>query len=220
VGLRSCILAAALALTAACGGDSDPVTGPVLTGTVSYGGEEVDVYDGAPELDPFLEWGFARYEAAGLPLPRIVSVSFLRAGAPCAGHSGRWTTTDEGSTIALCVTARRICPDADCHGWAKVARHLWLHELAHAWLDQYAAEAVRVDFLDLVGLPRWSDHDDEWVVRGVERAANTIAYSVIDEPVHIGFDLFGDCAQRDQGFRILTGHDPITPCTDDLYGVH
>jgi hypothetical protein len=86
--------------------------------------------------------------------------------------------------------------------------------LAYAWLDRYSDDDVRAEFLDLVGLERWSDHDDEWSDRGVERAASMFAFSLMDEPAELHFEVFGDCETRDVGFRILTGVDPITNCVD------
>ncbi len=47
---------------------------------------------------------------------------------------------------------------------------------------------------------------------GVERAAETIAYGLMGEPVNLTPTLHGTCDDRDLEFRILTGRDPIVPC--------
>jgi len=47
----------------------------------------------------------------------------------------------------------------------------------------------------------------------MERAANTLAFAMLDEPITMLPEVDGTCDERDTGFRILTSADPITPCT-------
>jgi hypothetical protein len=197
------------------GGSSPP--DPVVverTGTVTYGELSVEVFNGTPAVDGFLRWGLERFERAGLPLPRVGSVTFLQDPSTCSGVAGLASRGDEGAAITLCATADSVCENEDCTSWSRSMRHLWLHELAHPWLDGNVDEPIRNRFLDLVGLERWSDPDGPWARRGVERAANTIAFGLIDEPVILRLGFQGTCEQRDEGFRLLTGLDPITRCID------
>jgi hypothetical protein len=183
------------------------------TGTVSRGDQDVDVFNGTPELEDFLRWGFSRYEAAGLPLPRIDSITFLPTRALCAGARGLAQPTADGANITLCATPDEICLDTGCDQRTGRSKFLLLHEFAHPWLDEHADEATRAAFLEHVDLPRWADRDDPWSDRGMERAANTLAFAMLDEPITMLPEVDGTCDERDTGFRILTSADPITPCT-------
>jgi hypothetical protein len=182
------------------------------TGTFSYGDVTVEVFNGTPELDGFLQWGFSRYEAAGLPLPHVSSVTFLHARSACYNLGGQASTTAEGTSITLCRTPEDICLDDTCADWVASSRQLWLHELAHPWLDEHVDEATRTAFLEFVGLPRWADQNDPWQERGVERAADAIAFGLMDEPVEIAPEIHAECEERTSGFRVLTGTDPIAAC--------
>ena len=183
------------------------------TGTVSYGDIEVEVFNGTQELAGFLQWGFSRYEAAGLPLPQVASVTFLNARAACYNLGGQALTTEGETNITLCRTPEDVCLDDTCDDWVASSRQLWLHELAHPWLDEYVDEATRATFLEFVGLPRWADQDDPWQERGVERAADMLAFGLMDEPVEIDPEFTRNCEERTAGFRILTRTDPIAVCT-------
>lgn len=200
------------------GADWTPTEVVIRTATVAYGELSVRVFNGNPVLHDFLLWGLQRYESAGLPLPRVTSVTFLYDPEVCRGAGGLAARTESGTDITFCSRPGEVCEDEDCTRWHRRYRHLWLHELAHAWLDDNVDDPTRQRFLELVEMERWSDHDDPWTRRGVERAANTIAYGLIDEPVTLAFSFQGTCEQRDQGFRLLTGIDPVAPCTDDDLG--
>jgi hypothetical protein len=185
------------------------------TGTVSYGDIEVEVFNGTPELDGFLQWGFSRFEAAGLAVPQVSSVTLLNARAACYNLGGQASTTEEGTSITLCRTPEDICLDDTCQDWVARSRQLWLHELAHPWLDKHTDDATRAAFLEFVGLPRWADQNDPWQERGVERAADTIAFGLMDEPVEIAPEFHAECEERAAGFRVLTRADPIAACLSE-----
>lgn len=182
------------------------------TGTLVYGAMEIDVFDGAAELHAFLEWGLARFEDAGLEVPQVDSVTFLDARVDCYQLGGRTTPSGRGAAITLCRTRDDICLDDACRHWRARDRQLWLHELAHPWLDAHTGPATRAEVLALVDLPRWSDPDDPWAERGVERAADAVAYGLMDEPVDIASELGVDCEERLATFRILTGTEPFAAC--------
>ena len=185
------------------------------TGTVSYEDIEVEVFNGTPAVAGFLAWGFSRFDAAGLPLPQVSSVTFLQARATCYNLGGRVSTTDEGASVTLCRAPADICTDEDCQDWVPRARQLWLHELAHPWLAAHTDEATRSAFLELAGLSRWDDHDDPWSERGVEVAAAALAFGLMDEPVLLHPEFGTDCEVRTAQFRILTGTSPIDECASE-----
>jgi hypothetical protein len=185
-----------------------------LTGTVSFGDMEIDVFNGTEAMHAFLEWGLERFEIAGLEVPQVDSVTFLEASAYCYNLGGEAASTDQGATVILCRTADDICVDEPCRQWRDRDRQLWLHELAHPWLEAHTDDSIRADYLELVGLQRWSDPQDPWEERGVEIAAETIAYGLMDEPIERHPEFDADRAERFDGFRILTGSDPICAESD------
>lgn len=184
------------------------------TGTVSYGDMTVDVYNGIAELDEFVRWGLSRFEQAGLAAPHIDSVAFIRARVYCHDVAGQASISTEETSIVLCFTPAEVCVDDSCALWSMRSRHYWLHELAHPWLDEFADDEVRSEFLDLFGLPKWSDLDDPWRQRGVERAADVLAHSLMDETVTLYPQINESCLLRDSGFHILTGSVPLVACVD------
>ena len=131
---------------------------------------------------------------------------------PRSGARGR-ATSNGASRIDLCAGMEEICADETCTTWTTREQFLWLHELAHPWLDAHVDEPTRDAFLEHVRLPRWADPTDAWWDRGLERAANTLAFGLLDERVNTLPQVDGTCAERDAGFRILTGTDPIAACT-------
>ncbi len=164
-------------------------------------------------MDSLLEWGLSRAVTADLPVPPVDSITFLRARTFCRTIGGLASTGDV-TRITLCATPDDICLDEACLDWANRPRHLLLHELAHPWLHESVDEPTRAAFLEAVGLDNWSDPGDRWLERGVERAADTLAYGLAGEPVTLVPEIHGDCEDRDAGFRILTETDPLAPCTD------
>jgi hypothetical protein len=182
------------------------------TGTVTYADMTIEILNGAPELAAFVEWGLSRFDDAGLEVPHVASVTFMRAHAACYNLGGTAQRSEQGANITLCRSVDDICLDEACQTSAPRHRQLLLHELAHPWLDEHTNDAVRAEFLDLVGLTAWWDPSDAWRNRGVERAADAIAYGLMDDPVDIEPELATTCEERLAGFRVLTGADPMNRC--------
>lgn len=182
------------------------------TGTVTHDDMTIEILNGTPELELFVEWGLTRFDDAGIPLPKVASVSFIKAHTACYNLGGSSQHSALGANIMLCRTTDDICLDETCHSWAPRHRQLLLHELAHPWLEENTDEALRSEFLDSVELPRWRDPLDPWEQRGVERAADAIAFGLMDEPVDIAPMLAATCDERAASFRILTGADPMSSC--------
>lgn len=102
----------------------------------------------------------------------------------------------------------QTCEDAACTQWRPVAGHTLLHEYAHAWMRDNLDEDTRQEFLQFSGLARWDDDNDDWADKGMEQAANAIAYGLLEEPRYRG----ATCEQSLAGYRLLTGQEPLTSC--------
>lgn len=85
-----------------------------------------------------------------------------------------------GREIILCYAPDVVCADDTCSSWNAPPKHTLLHEYAHAWLDENVTQSTQAQFLDHAGLDRWSDWSDPWGERGMERAAQTIAFGLAD----------------------------------------
>jgi hypothetical protein len=168
----------------------------------------VQIFNGTPEIPAFVRWGLERFEAANLPLPRIRSVTFLVKESSCREYMGLYDPKSGAAAVILCRTADQTCADAACTTWQLAAQHTLLHEYAHAWMNEHLDETTRDEFLRFAGLARWNDPGDEWGERGMERAADAIAYGLLGVPEYRATR----CQQSLEGFRLLTERDPLTSC--------
>jgi hypothetical protein len=144
------------------------------------------------------EWAHDLYDEAGLDLPPIDVVRH-RSTDPCQGRPGFHWHQDGRSRIDLCT--RESGPAQE---------FLILHELAHAWDAHLLTDARREAFLRFRGLTAWRDDDlGRWHELGAEQAAEFIAWGLIDRPVRLV--RFGPvtCDELAEGFRILTGSEPL-----------
>jgi hypothetical protein len=191
---------------------------PILverTGTMVWEEQDlaVEIYNGIPASQAFVRWGLERFLEAGLSPPSIASVTFLPTGSSlCGGFTGYYMPDESGAEISLCSPPEVMCKNADCTAWSTNSRATLLHEYSHAWIDENLDEKAQATFLELVGLPRWRDHEDPPEERGVERAANTIMLGLIDDVGGLAIARDIPCEERSAGFRQLTGMAPITRC--------
>jgi hypothetical protein len=186
-----------------------------VTGTVAHpDGYAIELVNGTPELVRFVEWGLARFTAAGLDAPPVETVSFAPIPA-CRDVSGVVVEDAFGSPdLVLCSDAYAVCrPDrATCSSFDVSVRFALLHELGHAWLLAEADGNVQEAFLEATGLDTWRSPDVPWHRRGAERAADTLAWGLID--AEVGLTRFGGppCAEAAATFEILTGTAPPRTC--------
>ncbi len=173
-----------------------------LTGTLDVAGHEVQVFNGTEGLDGLVEWAFGRFTAAGLPTPVVNSVTFLE---------GRTDKCDElvgliaDREVTLCFQTA-ICVGDLCDRWTDAARTTTLHELAHAWIDDHVSTDTRKAFLELAGLESWASADVAWGDRGVELAASTMAWGLLDVESSVNPKLGArTCAELTELFRLLVG---------------
>lgn len=91
-----------------------------------------------------------------------------------------------------------------CHPWPI---HLF-HELGHAWERHSVTNHTRAQVLRYWDLQTWNDKSQEWDVRGIEKAASTIAYTLAfdERPPNANVSRFV-C-----GYELLTGN----PLPDDI----
>ncbi len=189
-------------------------TDPLILGDAT-----VAVYNGTPALNEALAWGLEQYEMAGLDLPPIGSATFTVQSEMCDDIRGRYLPTARGIELELCMDERTTCwevpevnPDVcpgHCPAHVPGQLAVILHEFAHAWLDANIDSIDSERFLDHVELEAWRDRTLPWDQNGVEHAADTIAWGLMNrdiEMLRIGQPTADELAE---GFRILTGIDPL-----------
>lgn len=182
-----------------------------VTGTVAVGRTRIEVRHGTDGLEQGIGWALGRFEQAGLAPPPVTSVAFDPYDPCCDEALGLATFTGATTDVLVCGDAESLCDEDGCLT-DRPSRRLLLHELAHAWLNAYADESTQDAFTDLMGLPTWDDTTEPWAFRGIEWAAETLAWGLHDQPV--GMFQFGDpsCATLTEGFALLTGHDAPHAC--------
>lgn len=117
----------------------------------------------AAQLDR-LDAAVETFTDAGLELPAI-EVNFHDTNAPCKGHAGLYRAATEAhlrDTITICDTMPFYL----------------LHELAHAWEHHAIGDDHRAHLTEEWDLPTWGSHDFAWADRGIEQAAETVAFTL------------------------------------------
>jgi hypothetical protein len=173
------------------------------------GNTTIETYNSTPVLNDAITWGLERFTTAGLDVPPITSVTFTVQNDLCEDLRARYLPSDEGIELEFCVDERSACGQPECTEIVPGWRAVILHEFAHAWLDAQLDEVDRQRFLDHVGLDTWRDPNLPWDEKGVEHAADTIAWGLMDRDIvmlRIGQPTEEELTE---GFRILTGTDPL-----------
>ncbi|MCV2393649.1 hypothetical protein OEB99_04950 [Actinotalea sp. M2MS4P-6] len=145
------------------------------------------------------------YDSAGIDLQQATS-SLAAAGD---------ATSAESTSRAAAEAPERDGPtDVDETAAARNHGLLLLHELAHAWMAAHADAETEAEFMALVGVDSWNDSHAPWAERGIEWAAQFLAWGLSGRRDQLLF--LGDeprCGLRAEGFRMLTGSEPLTTCT-------
>lgn len=181
-----------------------------MTGLIeTIDGFLIDVHNGTPVLEELVVSGLDRFADAGLERPRLDSVTF-EPSRRCEARSGRLLQDEASRDIFLCIFESDICPgDGECVEPSLGLVSNVLHELGHAWiLDNVGAEA-RDQLLEISGRRVWDDLDVPWSERGVEYAAEVIAWGLLPDPppmVRIGRP---PCRELELAFQALTQADPL-----------
>ncbi len=180
----------------------------VVTGTVrTPSGQSVAIHNGTPRLEQLLEWGLQRFAAAGLVEPRVDSATF-EPTRRCAGVFGRVSETAGSRHLVLCVYDGDLCTAEGCETPALNIRAGMLHELGHAWMLDHTDASTRSRLLALSGRTAWSDDGAVWAERGVEYAAEVLAWGLADEPLRLVQLGEPPCRELMAAFELLTGSRP------------
>ena len=196
-----------------------PTTQPITrTGTLHPGAHDIAVWNGDPRIDPIIDWAQERFAQLGLPPPEPTSVTFL---PPVDGD--RWDefgflTGADAPDLGLPFTADEACPDGPCR-WPTKVRAATLHEFAHLYLapsvyggmpsydvprEPRARRGVPLGPRPDVARPGLS-----WGQQGNERAAETIAWGLMDQRYTVDPRLGPlTCAQLTADFQTLTTTTP------------
>ncbi len=188
--------------------DLDTPTDPLV-----LGGATITVYNGTPNLTRLLAWGLGRFEAAGLTPPTIASATFTLYSEYCDDMRAWYRPTDEGADLGFCFDEDYACWDESCISFTPFGRRLMLHELAHAWMDATLDEPARRRYTDYAGLAVWNSKSVTWREQAWEHAAETITWGLMDRDINALQIGYLGPEQLSEGFRLLTGTDPL-PRTD------
>ena len=135
------------------------------------------------------------FAAAGLELPSL-DITFVNSDEDCHRQPGLIRFGVQTAEIELC----------------NPTPHVIRHVFAHAWESRAVSDDTRAQFLRYWGLEAWNDHTFEWNKRGIEKAADTIAISLLIQSPTDDPNLFRYLC----GYQLLTGnplpHDiPLSP---------
>ena len=192
-----------------------PRTGSVPAGRGAE--HDIAVWNGDAGITPIITWARQRFADTGLPPPTPSSMTFLPEvpGDPWATYG--FLTGSDAPDIGVPVTRDSACSDLACRTWTPAAKSAMLHELAHAWVrtTQYrglpstkASGARARAFLAAHDLA-WHDPALPWGEQGTERAAETIAWGLMDEPYTVDTRLGPlTCEELAADFEQLTYSTP------------
>ncbi len=154
----------------------------------------VRLHEPNPQREEMLDWAIKRYRAAGLQMPAI-DVYFHRGSEGCGGYLG----FTKNGRVDLCI---RLAMEGQ-------PQRIVLHELAHAWAEVELDEETRNAFLELRALGGWNVTADDHKDRGTEQAAEIIAWGLGDGSPTPLISGDRDPAALADGFRLLTGAEPL-----------
>lgn len=182
-----------------------------VTGSVSVADSVIEVCHGTDDMEAGIRWAMDRFAKMGLSAPPVTSVAFDPYAPSCDDSLALSTFTGATTDVLVCGDAESLCDEDGCLV-DSFSRRILLHEFAHAWLNAYVDEATEGGFVALMGLSTWDDTGEPWARRGIEWAAETLAWGLHDHPV--GMFAFGDpsCETLTDGFRWLTGVESSSTC--------
>jgi len=180
------------------------------TANLEVGGRVIKLYNSTPEREALVVWSFERFGALGLAAPEIDKIIF-EPSRLCAELTGLTRQGAAGNTVYHCVH-EITCDSSSCDRFTNLAKLSMLHELAHPWLEANIDPQRRQTFLDLTNTVSWNDESADWDERGVEWAAEILAWGVLDRPMELLRLGFPSCDLRFNAFRILVKEEPVNLC--------
>jgi hypothetical protein len=154
----------------------------------------VVVFSEDPAQQHLAEWAVARFEDAGLDVPRV-EIHFHGSSSGCGGHLGYAKV----GRVDVCTVLVN-----------EMARRNLLHEMGHVWIDQNASRATRRRFLEMRGLTSWNARTNPWEERGYEQGAEIIAWGLGTRFLTAQIP-DNRSEQMAAGFELLTGVTPPDP---------
>ena len=181
----------------------------IATGSIAASdGGLIEVRNGTPTLVELFEWGLERFTLSNLPPPNIHTVTF-EPSRSCEGLSGRVLDDGTRRNLYVCMYDSDVCTSAEaCASPTPSARIAVLHELSHAWMLDHVDEGTVDGILALSDRTTWDNPGVTWSDRGVEYAAEVMAWGLMDEAlpmVRIGAP---PCSQLAAAFTLLTEVPP------------
>jgi hypothetical protein len=184
--------------------------------TVVIGERSMDLVNADEPQADLVRWLFGRFADGALAAPDVAAFWFPPS-VDCGLSEAIARPADErfqgGHTVTLCFTSDEISSGWPGRRWSYHVAHQGLHELAHVWMYDHLDDPHRAAFLDRVGLDSWRDAGTFWPERGVEVAAETMAWGLAEEGgAEYLIKPAPDCAELAERYVMLTGHDPLTTC--------
>jgi len=185
--------------------------------TVKIGGRQIDLVNAIGQQPDLARWLFERYATGSLDPPDVAAVWFPPS-VDCSLAEGIAKSEDERfdgrHTVTLCFAADQLSAGWPNLPWPTRAVHQGLHELAHVWMYDHLDELDQRIFLARVGLDTWRDANVFWPERGIEVAAETIAWGLAgNQRAEYLIRPVPDCEELAARYVLLTGQDPLTTCT-------
>jgi hypothetical protein len=194
-----------------------PVSEEFAVRSVEVGGRSIDVVNAGGRQIELIHWLLERYAAGALAQPDVAAIWFppsvdceLSEGIAKPGD----TRFELGHSVTLCFSSDDVSSGWPNRPWSPHVAHQGLHELAHVWMyDHLDEQRDQRAFLARVGLDSWRHIDVFWPERGVEVAAETIAWGLADPgDAEYLIEPPPDCAELTARYVMLTGRDPLTTC--------
>ncbi len=193
-----------------------PRTDEFAIETMVIGGRSIDVVNADQTQADLVRWLLQRYEADGLAQPAVAAFWFPPS-VDCSLSEAIYKSADErfddGHTVTLCFSTAEMSAGWPDRRWSAHVAHQGLHELAHGWMYDHLEEEDHRAFLDRVDAETWRSADTFWPDRGVEVAAETIAWGLAaDGEAEYLIMPPPDCAELAARYVQLTGRAPLTRC--------
>ena len=165
------------------------VQAPVLGDALPLSHAEAGVFAEAERL----------FATIGLELPADLVLSFHESEPDCDGNLGLSSRENGVPRVRVCWSDEN--PDLE----AELQLRALIHELTHAWTNEYVDDVTKALFVKFTESGSWSDRSTAWEDRGTERAAELMSWALLDAPI-----LFTDfegisCFSWAVAFELLTG---------------